>query len=71
MIIFTDYREYNNKIRQYPIIVEKPDINDLSEIRKKIGLGYCSCKLLRQRTNSNQEAINLHYKIAMELSNRS
>lgn len=36
MIIFADYKEYNNKIRQYPIIVEKPDINDLSEIRKKL-----------------------------------
>ena len=71
MIVFTEYREYHNKIRQYPIIVEKPDINDLKEIRKKTCLGYFSCKLLRQRTNSTQEAINLHYKIVMELNNRS
>lgn len=71
MFIFTEHREYKNKIEQYPIIIEKPDINDLKEIRKKTCLGYYFCKLLRQRTNSSQEAINLHYKITMELINRS
>lgn len=71
MFNFINYRGYNNKIEQYPIIVEKPDINDLKEIRKKTALGYYFCKLLRQRTNSNQEAINLHNKITMELINRS
>lgn len=69
MFNFITNNKYNAKLKDYPIITKHPKMSDLIELRKKIGCGVYSCKLLLQRCYTVQEAIDLHYKIAMEINN--
>lgn len=61
--------EYNSILNQHQIKREDIDYKELLELRKILGCGVYSAKLLLQRSNSVPDAVNLYHKVMKETIN--
>jgi hypothetical protein len=67
MYHFITTKKLNELIQQQPIINEQPSLSLIGDLRKILGCGIYQAKLLMQRSNTIQEAINLNHSIIMEM----
>lgn len=68
MYNFITTKKLNELIQQQPIINEHPSLSLIDDLRKMLGCGIYQAKLLMQRSNTIQEAINLNHNIIMEIN---
>jgi hypothetical protein len=68
MYNFITNKNFNELLKQYPIVNETPTIAVINDLRRKLGCGVYQAKLLMQRSNSVQEAINLNHSIVMKIN---
>ena len=67
MYHFISTKRFNELLQQRPIINEHPSLSLIDDLRKILGYGIYQAKLLMQRSNTVQEAINLNHNIVMEM----
>ena len=68
MNTFNDYKTYYNRLKEYPVINNEPDLENIKFLNSVIGVGLLISSHLLQRAKNIEEAININTKIKSEIN---
>lgn len=57
-----------NELNELPDKRQEVSMDDVKEVRKKLGYGYVICKLLVQKSSDNVEAVQLFHQTIKKIN---